>query len=141
MRGCGLAGTATGCVMVDAKLLAGIDLPTVEQVASYRKHGWYVSGKIIPHELLDHMRGLIHDHQHRPRFTRLSPQIGHSDWEPGHGAGVRNSEFLSVQLPMARRLSMLPAVGAIAARLAGSASVRLFDDQAVVKPPDDGGAV
>jgi hypothetical protein len=141
MRGCGLGVTATAWVVVDAMLPAGVDLPTAEQVASYRKHGWYVSGKIIPHELLDQMRGLIHDHQYRPSFKRLSPQIGHSDWEPGHGAGVRNSEFLSVQQPMARRLSMMPAVGAIAARLAGSASIRLFDDQAVVKPPDDGGAV
>jgi hypothetical protein len=127
--------------MSDARLPAGVDLPTFEQVASYREHGWYVSGKIIPQELLDEMRVLIHDHQHRPSGTRLSPQIGHSDWEPGHGPGVRNSEFLSVQQPVARRLSLLPSLGAIAARLTGSASIRLFDDQAVVKPPDDGHAV
>ena len=116
-------------------------LPAPEQVASYREHGWHVTGQIIPHDLLEEMRIVIDEHQRRPAHARLPPSIGHADWEPGHGRGVRNSEFLSVQQPLMRKLSLLPLLGEIAARLAGARSIRLFDDQAVVKPPDDGEAV
>ena len=37
-------------------------------------------------------------------------------------------------------MTLSPLIGAIAARLAGADEIRLFDDQAVVKMPDDGDA-
>ena len=116
-------------------------LPTDDDVAAYRERGWHITGEIVPHELLDRMRALVDEHQHRPADRRLSKEIGHADWSPADGSGVRNSEFLSLQEPRARELSLMPLIGAIAARLAGSDSIRLFDDQAVYKPPDDGDSV
>jgi len=116
-------------------------LPSDDEVEAYRQRGWHVTGDIVPIELLDRMRAVIDEHQHRPPDRRLSDEIGHADWSPADGDGVRNSEFLSLQEPRARELSLMPLIGAIAARLAGTTSIRLFDDQAVFKPPDDGTSV
>ena len=116
-------------------------LPSADEVAAYRERGWHVTGEIVPHALLDRMRALVEEHQHRAPDRRLPSEIGHADWSPSDGGGVRNSEFLSLQEPRARELSLMPLIGAIAAQLAGSTTIRLFDDQAVYKPPDDGTSV
>ena len=53
---------------------------------------------------------------------------------PQHGDGVRNNEFCSLQTDGVRELALQPLIGAIAARLARTREIRLFDDQAVHKP-------
>lgn len=58
-----------------------------------------------------------------------------TDWRPGDGDGVRNNEFCSLQNDTVRELVMLPVLGAIAACLARAPAIRLFDDQAIYKPP------
>lgn len=116
-------------------------LPTVADVEHYRRHGWYVTGQIVPHELLDRMRELVEEHQYRPTDRRLPASTGHSDWAPTDGPGVRNSEFLTFQEPRFAPLTLMPLIGQIAALLAGTDEIRLFDDQAVLKPPGDGGSV
>jgi hypothetical protein len=117
------------------------DLPTPADVASYREHGWFVTAPIIPHDLLDEMAQRVVEHQQRPDAERLRSSVGHEDWRPGDDAGVQNSEFLTYQQPAFGPVTLAPLIGAIAARLAGTGAVRLFDDQAVVKQPDDGEAV
>jgi hypothetical protein len=116
------------------------DLPTAEDVARYREHGWFVTGPIIPHDLLDRMRVLVEQHQLRPVTDRLAPTIGMQDWMPEDGRGLRNNEFITVQEPRFAELTLMPVLGAIAARLARSTSIRLFDDQALAKPPGDADA-
>ena len=117
------------------------DLPTPGDVAFYREHGWYVTDPIVPLDLLDDMVRRVDDHQRRPDAERLRSTVGHEDWRPGDPPGVQNSEFLTYQQPAFGVLTLAPLIGAIAARLAGTGSVRLFDDQAVVKQPDDGEAI
>ena len=116
------------------------DLPTPEDVRAYLDRGWYVSGPIVPLDLLDRVRTLVDEHQRRPARGRLSPDVGMQDWSPIDGGGLRNNEFITVQEPRFAELTLLPVVGAIAARLAGTTSVRLFDDQALAKPPGDDAA-
>lgn len=111
------------------------ELPSAEDVRFYREHGWIVTGQIVPHELLDALGSVIEAHQRRGAGDRLPASVGHADWAPGEDDRVRNSEFLSVQCAAMRRLSLLPAIGAYAASLAGTDRIRLFDDQAVVKEP------
>lgn len=112
-------------------------LPSPEGVAAYREHGWYVTGHVVPHDLLDEVRALVEEHQHRPADRRLPASTGHTDWSPADGPGVRNSEFLTVQDPRFAPLTLMPLIGQIAALLAGTDEIRLFDDQAVLKPPTD----
>lgn len=116
-------------------------MPTQSEVAHYREHGWHVTGPVIPHDLLDEIRVLVEEHQHRPPERRLAPSTGHSDWAPEDGPGARNSEFLTYQDPRFAPLTLMPLIGEIAAMLAGTDEIRLFDDQAVLKPPTDGRSV
>ncbi len=116
-------------------------LPTPEEVDHYREHGWHVTGPIVPHDLLDRMRDLVEEYQHRPADRRLPVEIGHSDWSPTDGDGVRNSEFLTYQDPRFAPLTLMPLIGEIAAMLADTDEIRLFDDQAVLKPPGDARSV
>jgi hypothetical protein len=110
-------------------------LPTEEDVVSYEHRGWYKSGKIIPSDLLDEVREAIMAHQLGFRDRRLPGPARISDWRPGDSDVVRNNEFCSLQNDTVRKLVAFPLIGAIAARLARSPEIRLFDDQAVYKPP------
>lgn len=110
-------------------------LPAEEDVIRYETLGWYISQPIIPHQLLDDTRIAIMDHQMGKRDRPLPGPADISDWTPKDGDGVRNNEFCSLQNDAVRDLISLPILGAIAARLARADSIRLFDDQAVYKPP------
>lgn len=110
-------------------------MPGEEDVIRYETLGWYCSPNIIPHDLLDEARAAIMAHQMGQRDRALPRPAKFSDWRPEDGDGVRNNEFCSLQNDIVRKLVSLPVLGAIAARLARSPAIRLFDDQAVYKPP------
>ena len=115
-------------------------LPSDEDVRRYGERGYHISPPVIPHALLDAVRDTIESHQSGRRDRRLADGAKFSDWKPGDRAAVRNSEFCSLQNDVVRELVGLPALGAIAARLAGTAAIRLFDDQLIVKPSAEGSA-
>lgn len=110
-------------------------LPTEEDVLRYEKSGWYIAPKLLPDALLDRCANAIAEHQAGRRDHRLPEGAKYSDWKPGDGNGIRNNEFCSLQNDGVRELAMYPLIGAIAARLSRSPSIRLFDDQAIYKPP------
>jgi hypothetical protein len=114
-------------------------LPTDEDVAFYREHGWYVSKTILPDDLIDEAILGSERHFAGDRDARLPVEDGYMDWKPGDGDGVRNCEYVALQNRRIRRLIEYPLLGAIAARLAGSRAVRLFDDQLIFKPPTTNG--
>lgn len=125
-----------------AQATEGVDeslMPTDEDAARYEALGWYRSQQIVPHSLLDEVRSAIEAHQMGKRDRALPRTAKFSDWRPGDGDGVRNNEFCSLQNDKVRDLVMLPVLGAIAARLARAPAIRLFDDQAVYKPPAGSG--
>ena len=96
------------------------ELPSPDEIAAYRERGWHVTGQVVPHDLLDSIRILVEEHQHRPAHRRLPESTGHTDWSPADGPGVRNSEFLTVQEPAFSPLTLMPLIGQIAALLAGT---------------------
>ena len=110
-------------------------LPSDADVRNYERRGWFKSKKIIPSELLDAVRGAIMAHQMGVRDRSLPRSVKVSDWCPCDGEGVRNNEFCSLQNDTVRELVTHPLIGAIAGRLARTSAIRLFDDQAVYKPP------
>lgn len=113
------------------------DLPTPEQVDLYQERGWFVSEQVVPPDLLDKIAVMLVEHQTRPASERLHSDTEIEDWAPGDDEGVKNSEYLTLQQPAFGELTLAPLIGAIAARLAGAESIRIFDDQAVVKAPGD----
>ena len=109
-------------------------LPSDEDVAFYREHGWYISKKILPDELIDEARYGSERHFAGERDTPQPKITGY--WKPGDGDGLRNCEFVSLQNVQLRKLVEYPLIAAVAARLAGCPTIRLFHDQLLFKPSD-----
>ncbi len=110
-------------------------LPTDEDVAFYREHGWYVSPLILPDELLEDAQHGVERYHAGERDTPLPLSGGYLDWREEHGNLLRLNDYVSLQNEQLRALVSFPLIGAIAARLAGTRTIRLFHDQLVCKPP------
>ncbi len=106
-------------------------------MVEYEARGWHVAPRVFDDAVLDAVRAAI-DRYHAGRRDHTLPPADYADWRPGDGDGVRNNEFFSLQCEAARALCWSPVLGAIAARLARTDCVRLFDDQSVYKPPRGG---
>lgn len=109
-------------------------LPSEEDVAFYREHGWYRSPVIIPDNLLEGAIQGMHRHFSGERDHRLPPTSGYSDWRPSDGNVLRNAEVVALQNEALRRLMMHPLLAATADRLSGGRGVRYFADTLVYKP-------
>jgi hypothetical protein len=119
-------------------------LPSQDDVEFYREHGYYVSQKILPEELIDTALHGVERHFLGDRDFDLPISAGFSDWHPGDPETFRNVEFLALRNIQIRALALFPTIGAIASRLAGTDTIRLWDDQLVWKDPartDDNDAV
>lgn len=109
-------------------------LPTDEDVEFYRTHGWWVSPQIIPDDVLDTAQLGADRHYAGERDNPLLISGGYLDWQPEHGDVIRLNDYVSLQNDDLRQLVHLPVIAATAARLAGSATIRLFHDQLICKP-------
>jgi ectoine hydroxylase-related dioxygenase (phytanoyl-CoA dioxygenase family) len=56
------------------------------------------------------------------------------NWQKGDGDGPRNNEFISLQKKELHDFAAYPVLGAVAARLTRSKTIRLLDDQLFYKP-------
>ena len=110
-------------------------LPTAEDVAFYEEHGWFITKKIIPDEIIDLAVAGSEKFYRGERDGNLPFNTGYSNWTPEDGDTVRNNEFVSLQKKELAQLALQPIIGAIAARLARTEEIRLLDDQLVYKPP------
>ena len=110
-------------------------LPTEEDISFYEEHGWYISPKVIPDEIIDLAIIGSQKFYQGERDATLPYSNGYSNWQPGDGDEIRNNEFVSLQKKELRQLALQPIIGAIAARLTRSKTIRLFEDQLVYKAP------
>jgi hypothetical protein len=112
-------------------------LPTDDDVALYRERGYHVSGKVLSDEVIDEAARGAERHFAGERDFPMPIDGGFSDWKPGDPEDIRNSEFVALQNAQIRALALQPIIGAIAARLAGTDTIRMWDDQLVWKSPID----
>jgi ectoine hydroxylase-related dioxygenase (phytanoyl-CoA dioxygenase family) len=110
-------------------------LPTEEDVAFYEEHGWFISKKVIPDEVLDEAMAGSEKFYRGEQDATLPYSVGYSDWKPGDGDAVRNNQHVSYRKKELRKLALQPIIGAIAARLARTTEIRLFEDTLVYKAP------
>ena len=103
-------------------------LPTEEDIAFYEQHGWFISKKILCDEIIDRACLGAKKFYLGERDAKISYAIGYSDWKPGDSDAVRNNQHVSYRKKELRQLVLQPIIGAIAARLARSRGVRLFED-------------
>jgi len=110
-------------------------LPTEEEVQGYDEQGYYVSKEgMLPEALLDAAWDGAHRFYEGERDAHLPTETGYSNWKKGDGDGLRNNEFVSLQKKEIKAVATYPLLGAIAARLTRSATIRLLDDQLFYKP-------
>lgn len=113
---------------------AGRVIPTDEDIAFYQSHGWWVSPKIIPDDVLDTAALGAERHYAGERDHPLLITGGYLDWRPEHGNVIRLNDYTSLQNDDIRRLVDSPEISATAGRLARTESIRLFHDQLICKP-------
>lgn len=110
-------------------------LPNEADVAFYELSGHYISKeKILPDALIDSAYEGAHRFYQGERDAILPFDGGFSNWKPGDGDGQRNNEFVSLQKSELKALAVYPLLGAIAAKLTRSATIRILDDQLIYKP-------
>lgn len=113
-------------------------LPTDEDVAFYREHGYYISRHIFSDEELDaavegserFYAGEFDPCEHEG-LRRFMQQHGP---RPPYG-GLRKHDYASFFCRSLAAITRKPILGAIAARLAGTPQIRLWHDQLLFKPP------
>ena len=121
-------------------------LPTDEEVDFYQEHGWFITKeKVILDEIIDQAILGSQKFYRGERDAQLPYKTGYSDWQPGDGDAVRNNQHVSCRQQELRKLMLQPIIGAIAARLADTTAIRLFEDTLVYKAPvtnqNEGGVV
>jgi hypothetical protein len=112
-------------------------LPTDQEVETYRERGWYVSKKILSPEVIDRAARGAERHWSGERDWPVKITEGFKDWKPGDPDTIRIGEIIALQNREIRALVEQPIIGAIAARLAGTDEIRLWESELIQKPPQD----
>jgi phytanoyl-CoA dioxygenase PhyH len=112
-------------------------LPTADDVAAYREHGFWLSGIVLPDDVLDAAERGMQRFYAGERDRPGPAGIEREGWHPEHGDGLRKNDYSSLRVDELAALVAFPAIGAIAARLSGAAGIRLWHDQLLYKPVDN----
>ena len=112
-------------------------MPSDDDVKFYREHGFYLSKKIYSDEQIEMaLRGADRYYKgERDQLVKAQDRfvIG---WMPEQGDVLRKNDYSSFQNRELFQFVRNPLVGAIAARLSGSPTIRLWHDQLLWKPID-----
>ncbi|BAJ32491.1 MULTISPECIES: phytanoyl-CoA dioxygenase family protein [Kitasatospora] len=111
-------------------------LPTPEEVAGYREHGWYLSGKLFTDQELDTLQAATDDYYEGRRDRDLAvrpPRL--AAWEPAHGPVQRHNDYVHYESDPIGAILRKPLIGAVAAVLAGAEEIRIFQSTLIFKPP------
>lgn len=111
-------------------------LPTQQDIEFFREHGWFVTKKVLSEALIDRIFIASEEIYNGKKDADL-PKAGCSNWQIGDKVSIRNSEYISFQKKAFQELSLQPIIGAIAAKLMDTDSVRYFQDQLVSKEPSN----
>lgn len=111
-------------------------LPTDEEVAGYAEHGWYLSRKLLTDAEVDQLLAASEAFYAGRRSRRLPgrPQTL-AYWEPSDGEVQRHNDYIHYESEEIAAILRKPIIGAVAARLAGAAQIRLFQSTLIYKPP------
>lgn len=83
-------------------------LTTDKDVASYEEHGWYISKKVIPDEMIDTSVLASEKFYRGEQNVKLPCSNGYNNWKPGDGDAIRNNEFVSLQNNVFRQFALQP---------------------------------
>jgi hypothetical protein len=126
--------------MSDSQLDAPTVMPSPEDIARYRRDGYYVSKKILSDELID---GALagSERLYRGEYDERFPWSDNPNVDPNFGVPFtdrtrsRADGYASFHSFGLRALARLPIVSAIAAALIGATEIRYWKDQLIYKAP------
>jgi Phytanoyl-CoA dioxygenase (PhyH) len=139
-------GAGQGMAMFDARAFVLTDeerelLPSDADVRWYAEHGWYLSKQLLSDAEADTLvsasERFYAGHRDR-RLPARPPDLSY--WEPSHGPVQRHNDYVHYESEAIARILRKPLIGAVAARLAGAAEIRVFQATLIYKPPLTGEA-
>ncbi|HVB42160.1 MAG TPA: phytanoyl-CoA dioxygenase family protein [Streptosporangiaceae bacterium] len=116
-------------------------LPTDAEVQKYARHGWYLTRKLFTDDEVDALVAASDAFYAGQRDRTLPfhpPNLAY--WEPSHGPVQRHNDYVHYESDAIAAILRKPVLGAVAARLAGCAQIRVFQATLIYKPPISGEA-
>jgi len=114
-------------------------LPADSDVKWYAEHGWYLSRRLLSDDEVDALMAASEEIYAGRRDRRLPvrpPNLAY--WERSDGPVQRHNDYAHYESEAIARILRKPLIGAVAARLAGAAEIRVFQSTLIYKPPDPG---
>jgi hypothetical protein len=111
-------------------------LPTDDDVEFYAEHGWFLTGKLLSDAEVDELVAAseaFYAGERDRTLPRRPPRLAY--WEPAHGPVQRHNDYVHYESDALARILRKPLIGAVAARLAQSAEIRVFQSTLIYKPP------
>lgn len=111
-------------------------LPTQEEADFYAEHGWYLSKKLLTDDEVDQLVAASERFYggHRDRTLPVRPpRLAY--WEPDNGSVQRHNDYIHYEDDTIGRILRKPLIGAVAARLAETSEIRVFQSTLIYKPP------
>jgi ectoine hydroxylase-related dioxygenase (phytanoyl-CoA dioxygenase family) len=102
---------------------------------SYREHGWYMSEKLLTDDEADALAEASERYYAGHRDRRLParpPRIAY--WEPFHGYVHRHNDYIFYEGDAIRQIRSKLLIAAVAARLAKTDQIRLWNSTLIYKP-------
>src|SRR5260370_10586815 len=130
---------STSFMPTDAFMLTAEErdlLPSDSGVQWYAEHGWYLSKKLLTDAEADALSAASAQIRagKRDRVSPLRPP-NLASWEPSDGQVQRHNDYVHYESDDFARILRKPLIGAVAARLAGSSEIRIFQATLIYKPP------
>jgi hypothetical protein len=112
-------------------------LPTDAEVAAYEQRGWHLTGKVFTDAEADALTEASERYYAGERTRTLPvrpPRLAY--WQPADGPVQRHNDYVHVESDPIGALLRKPVIGAIAARLARTETIRIFQSTLIYKPPN-----
>lgn len=110
-------------------------LPSKEEVDAFQRLGWHKTPVVIPRDLIDRAFNVGHDVQKGIRDWPLKDYSRFHDDYSTTGKRILNNEMVAMQKREFNELLNHPMIGATAATLAQTSSIRVFGDSLFSKKP------
>lgn len=111
-------------------------VPTDEDVAWYAEHGWYLTKKLFTDDEIDTVVAATERFYQGERDRGLPlrpPNLAY--WTHADGPVQRHNDYIHYESDVIAGILRKPLVGAVAARLAEAAEIRIFQATLIYKPP------
>ncbi|WP_280390198.1 phytanoyl-CoA dioxygenase family protein [Nocardia wallacei] len=112
-------------------------LPSDDDVEFYQQHGWFTAPRLFTEDAIDDALAALDAYYRRERdYDALPGAIDELyDWSPGAVHQIRFNDYVALTNRRLGKFMLRPIVAAVAARLAQTSRIRLWQSSIVYKEP------